>query len=132
MNDIFPAFGKGGACMVKCKASGSPMITYWDKDYYEEHGAIDVGDLSQQVEKCNTDIETLKKYVSDGKVLLADAITEKGIQTASDDTFEVMGEKIKQIQSVGYGVYGKADTTMASNGAVRYIYGACTIEQEDE
>ena len=132
INDIFPAFGKGGTYMVRCKASGLPMVTYEDEEYYADHGAIDVGDLSQQVEKCNTDIETLKKSVSDGKVLLADAITEKGIQTASDDTFEVMGEKIKQIQSVGYGVYGKTDTTIASNGTVRYIYGACTIEQEDE
>lgn len=132
INDIFPTFGKGGTCMVRCKASGLPMITYYDKDYYEEHGAVDVGDLSQQVEKCNTDIETLKKSVSDGKDLLADAITEKGIQTASDDTFKLMAEKIKQIQSVGYGMYGKVDTTIASNGTVRYIYGTCTIEQEGE
>lgn len=102
INDIFPTFGKGGTCMVRCKASGLPMITYWDKDYYADHGTIDVGDLSQQVEQCNTDIETLKKSVSDGKDLLADAITEKGIQTASDDTFKLMAEKIKQIQSVGY------------------------------
>lgn len=132
INDIFPTFGKGGTCMVRCKASGLPMITYWDKDYYEEHGAVDVGDLSQQVEKCNIDIETLKKSVSDGKILLADAITEKGIKTASDDTFKLMAEKIKQIQSVGYGMYGKVDTTIASNGTVRYIYGTCTIEQEGE
>ena len=117
-----PTFGKGGICMVRCKASGLPMITYWDKDYYADHGTIDVGDLSQQVEQCNTDIETLKKSVSDGKDLLADAITEKGIQTASDNTFELMAEKIKQIQSVGYGVYGKADMTIASNGTVRYIW----------
>ena len=98
--------------MVRCKASGLPMITYWDKDYYEEHGAVDVGDLSQQVEKCNTDIETLKKSVSDG--------------------FETMAEKIKQIQTVGYGVYGKADTTITSDGTAKNIYGTCTIEQEGE
>ena len=132
INDIFPAFGKGGTCMVRCKANGLPMITYYDNEYYADHGAIDVGDLSQQVEKCNTDIETLKKSVSDGKDLLADAITEKGIQTASDDTFELMAAKIRQIQSVGYGMYGKVDTTIASNGTVRYIYGTCTIEQEGE
>ena len=108
------------------------IVEDFDKDYYDEHGAVDVGDLSQQVEKCNTDIETLKKSVSDGKDLLADAITEKGIQTASDDTFKLMAEKIKQIQSVGYGMYGKADTTIASNGTVRYIYGTCTIEKEGE
>lgn len=112
INDIFPTFGKGGTCMVRCKASGLPMITYYDKDYYEEHGAVDVGDLSQQVEKCNTDIETLKKSVS--------------------DEFETITEKIKQIQTVGYGVYGKADTTIVSNGTARYIYGTCTIEQEGE
>ena len=90
--------------MVRCKASGLPMITYYDKDYYEEHGTIDVGDLSQQVEQCNTDIETLKKSVSE----------------------------IKQIKTAGYGMYGKADTTIASDGTAKNIYGTCTIEQEGE
>lgn len=104
INDIFPTFGKGGTCMVRCKASGLPMITYYDKDYYEEHGTIDVGDLSQQVEQCNTDIETLKKSVSE----------------------------IKQIKTAGYGMYGKADTTIASDGTAKNIYGTCTIEQEGE
>lgn len=60
------------------------------------------------------------------------AITEKGIDTASEDTFETMAEKIKQIQSAGYGMHGKADTSIASDGTVKYVYGTCTIEQEDE
>lgn len=64
-----------------------------------------------------------------------------------DDTFDITGEnglnatvekinevveKIKQTQSAGYGMHGKADTTIASDGTVKNVYGTCTIEQEDE
>lgn len=41
----------------------------------------------------------LKKSVSDGKTLVANAITEKGIETATDATFAVMAENISQLSS---------------------------------
>lgn len=51
------------------------------------------------------DIKNLKKSVSDGKVMLADAITGKGVETASDCTFTEMAENIKNIQTDVAGNY---------------------------
>ena len=53
-------------------------------------------------------------------------------ETGLNATIEKINEKIKQIQSAGYGMHGKADTTITSDGTVKNIYGACTIEQEGE
>lgn len=45
------------------------------------------------------EINALKKSVSDGKEMLAVAITEKGIETASNDSFSTMAANIGQIES---------------------------------
>ena len=45
------------------------------------------------------EINEIKKSVSDGKEMLAVAITEKGIETASNDSFSIMAENIGQIES---------------------------------
>ena len=42
-----------------------------------------------------------KKSVSDGKELVATAITDKGVATSSLDTFATMANNIEQIQSGG-------------------------------
>ena len=47
------------------------------------------------------EITALKKSVSDGKEMLAVAITEKGIETASDDSFSIMAENVRQIENSG-------------------------------
>lgn len=56
--------------------------------------------------KINSEINKLKKSVSDGKSLIASAITAKGIETESDATFEVMAENINDIQTDIYGLIG--------------------------
>lgn len=103
---------------------GDPGDPYDDTELRKEYELFK-GDIEKEMNE-------VKKSVSDSKEQLAAAITEKGIDTASEDTFETMAEKIKQIQLAGYGMHGKADTTIASDGTVRYVYGTCTIEQEDE
>lgn len=47
------------------------------------------------------EIELLKKSVSDGKSLVASAITEKGVETATDATFQTMHDNILNIKSGG-------------------------------
>lgn len=47
------------------------------------------------------EIELLKKSVSDGKSLVASAITEKGVETATDATFQTMHDNILRIKSGG-------------------------------
>lgn len=44
-------------------------------------------------------IEELKNYVSDGKLLVANAITDKGVTTAADASFQVMAQNIENIDS---------------------------------
>ena len=48
-------------------------------------------------------INEVFQSVSNGKVLVATAITDKGIDTSSDATFEVMASNISKIQSGGSG-----------------------------
>lgn len=46
-----------------------------------------------------SDIDDLKKSVSDGKTLVANAITAKGVTTATDATFQTMADNIALIES---------------------------------
>ena len=47
--------------------------------------------------KTNTEIESLKQSVSNGKELLAKSITDKGILAKNTDSFEQLGQKVSQI-----------------------------------
>ena len=47
------------------------------------------------------EITELKKSVSDGKTLVAAAITEKGVATEGTDSFTIMAENISNIQTGG-------------------------------
>lgn len=47
-----------------------------------------------------TDIENLKKSVSDGKTMVANAITDKGIETAADAEFATIAENVEKIETV--------------------------------
>lgn len=55
--------------------------------------------ISSKLEELDNELIYIKKSVSDGKEMLAVAITEKGIATASDDSFSVMAENVKKIES---------------------------------
>ena len=46
-----------------------------------------------------TEITSLKKSVSDGKTLVAEAITGKGVQTATDAEFQTMADNISEIKT---------------------------------
>ena len=53
-----------------------------------------------------TIVDTLKKSVSDGKTKVANAITAKGVTTATDATFDVMAENISKIETGGGELHG--------------------------
>lgn len=61
-----------------------------------EDGSVTFDKLGADVTEALDDV---KKSVSDGKALVADAITEKGIETATDAEFAVMAENIMQIET---------------------------------
>lgn len=64
-------------------------------------GDVDVtgkGDLQTQINKLDNDVEKCFRNASDGKNLLADAITGKGVPTKASDTFATMAENIGNIK----------------------------------
>ena len=67
----------------------------------------DTTTVSNKIENINTEMSSLKTSVSNGKSLIASAITDKGVSTASDATFQTMATNISQIKSgVSVPVYG--------------------------
>lgn len=54
--------------------------------------------ISDSINSLYGDMESLKKSVSDGKSAIASAITEKGVSTESDATFDTMASNIGNIQ----------------------------------
>lgn len=68
-----------------------------------------VSALETRVDDLEEDVAALKKSVSDGKKQLAEAITSKGVQTASDDSFSTMSDNVRKI---------KTGSGMSSGGAV--------------
>lgn len=61
---------------------------------------LETGDkdsLVSAVNEVQQDVDSLKKSVSDGKQLVADAITETGIETAADATYQEMADNISEI-----------------------------------
>ena len=59
-----------------------------------------VENVNKSIENINTEMTNVKKSVSDGKTLVANAITGKGISTATDATFEVMATNIASITTI--------------------------------
>lgn len=66
----------------------------------------DIGRLNGDVAELNKTVDTLKKSVSDGKTKVANAITDKGVETATDATFDVMAENISKIETGGGELHG--------------------------
>ena len=65
-------------------------------------------------------LNTLKKSVSDGKTKVANAITDKGVDTATDATFDVMAENIRKIETGGGELHG---ATLAVSTEENTLFG---------
>lgn len=75
-----------------------------------------------------TELDNLKTSVSEGKSLIAAAVTDKGVQTAADATFQQMATNIGNIQT-GNCISGAASniTTESKFDDQRYNYLVITI-----
>lgn len=78
-----------------------------------------IASCADAIESCTDAIESCFQSVSEGKSLVASAITDKGVETAEDATFETMAENITSIfsslllvNSTGISQYG----TITLNG----------------
>ena len=86
----------------------------WDstKQSIEVHASLENVNVTQP--KSFVDFVTqVKKSVSDGKELVATAITDKGVATSPTDTFATMAENIGQIESGG-GVKSTTNNTKST------------------
>lgn len=57
--------------------------------------------LTDDIANFDLELEAIKKSVSDGKILLADAITQQGVITEADSSLTFMAEQITKIRSGG-------------------------------
>ena len=62
----------------------------------------DISALSTNVSAMSTDVTALKKSVSDGKTLVANAITAQSVTTATDATFQTMANNITDVGTLKY------------------------------
>ena len=76
-----------------------PTYPSIDKALTSSGSAADAKVVGDKLTEVNTEITALKKSVSDGKELVATAITDKGVATSPTDTFATMAENIGQIES---------------------------------
>ena len=85
-----------------------PMITTNLNATYDDFVPYtgNTGRLNADVAELNKTVDTLKKSVSDGKTKVANAITDKGVETATDATFDVMAENISKIETGGGELHG--------------------------
>ena len=87
--------------------------------------------------QCNAsnEISNLKSSVSNGKSLIASAITGKGVSTASDATFQTMANNINSISSVGeiekIYLQGLDDKLYTSYSAFDYEINRLTVNGPD-
>lgn len=76
-----------------------PAYPSIDKTLTSSGNAADAKVVGDKLIEVNTEINELKKSVSDGKSKVANAITGKGVATEVTDTFNTMAENIGKISS---------------------------------
>ena len=84
---------------VKDKNNGSEGIVGSDVSIEEsvEELVEEIKIIKQDIKSLNIKYEELFQSVSNGKMLLASAITDKGVTTLATDTFEKMASNIRKI-----------------------------------
>ena len=107
---------------VLCILTGTNLTVYLDSKKVENADDIPYNDttVGAELTKLNEGLESCFQSVSDGKALVASAITDQGIDTDATATFEVMANNIRSIertQKIDFNVF-------ASNQEVKPIFVA--------
>lgn len=84
--------------LINTQLNESESIQNTNKMYDDVKATSDLcNTINSKVNKLSGDIDSLKKSVSDGKQKVAVAITSMGVQTAIDESFSSMKNKISSI-----------------------------------
>lgn len=90
---------------LKKELEGQKQILETQKKEFGERFAIEeekIGELLERMLKNEERMETVFQLVSNGKELLASAITDKGVSTEKDAAFETMAENIRKMADYQY------------------------------
>lgn len=101
--DDFEPYKDGGTVQIT-PSTEFPLLGL--KSFDGETNIISPGNVEVTYAKSDSGaaiVDTLKKSVSDGKTKVANAITGKGVKTATDATFDVMAENISKIDTEAHG-----------------------------
>ena len=79
--------------------------------------------IGNAITSVNTDVAALKKYVGDGKTLVAKAITDKGKATAADASFQTMSDNVRLMAGVQYGYGVTAADARVNTSSASYKSG---------
>lgn len=98
-----------------------PVLDEADEISYDN---TDTGMTATNVQSA---IDEVFQSVSDGKVLIADAITDKGVPTSADDTFSTMAENIESISGGGLPTNVTAQKVLVGGTVTGYGAGQASV-----
>lgn len=102
-NEMYVPYQDGGTVQIT-PSTEFPLLGL--KSFDGETNIISPGNVEVTYAKSESGaaiVDTLKKSVSDGKTKVANAITDKGVETATDATFDVLAENISKIDTELHG-----------------------------
>ena len=105
-----------------------PALTmaYFIKAFHTNEGVDSFVELDDNVvnhinNRIDGRLDELFQSVSDGKTLVANAITDKGVPTSSTDTFATMASNIRNINGAAYTSERLSNTKLINRGATASI-----------
>ena len=101
-SDFYCGNGSGSLCQLALK--NQVPSQYVHPSTKQCNYSVDLSGYAK-----SSELNSLKTSVSEGKKLVAAAVTDKGVQTAADSTFQTIASNIKNIPGM------KTDARMGSN-----------------
>lgn len=113
-------FTGDGVSDIRIKDIPKDELKSWIGDATTSAHGLMTPAMVSKLKAVNETVDELKKSVSDGKTKVANAITDKGVETATDATFDVMAENISKIETGGGELHG---ATISGNTEEEVLFG---------